>query len=226
MGRRDAPAFGRCRALPAAGNRPATQIERHPERDLAVFRLPASAALRGRASPRYFGLSPIGFRNRARCRRAHELHTTTSRFISATRVGSRAYRNRRAPCAICRCSCVYSRRPSAGTDRARGVTGHERNPGSPASNARVRHPPARKRQKQPAARSCTPGQPSFPVGRPAAAPSGAAPCRPASARTATSDCGPAAATRADWRADSASPARSQRRHARSVRPPSPRRAVA
>ncbi|WP_404823952.1 DUF6687 family protein [Burkholderia cepacia] len=50
----------------AAGNRPATQIERHPERDLAVFRLPASAALRGRASPRYCGLSPIGFRNRAR----------------------------------------------------------------------------------------------------------------------------------------------------------------
>ena len=45
---------------------PDTRVEQHPELDLAVFRLPASDALRGRASQRYFGLSPIGFHNRTR----------------------------------------------------------------------------------------------------------------------------------------------------------------
>ncbi|TCW85105.1 hypothetical protein C5O80_07670 [Burkholderia sp. SRS-46] len=43
---------------------PDTQVEQHPELDLAVFRLPASDALRVRAAQRYFGLSPIGFHNR------------------------------------------------------------------------------------------------------------------------------------------------------------------
>ncbi|MBY8606636.1 hypothetical protein K7N18_17540 [Burkholderia arboris] len=43
---------------------PDTHIEQHPDLDLAVFRLPASDGLRGRASQRYFGLSPIGFHNR------------------------------------------------------------------------------------------------------------------------------------------------------------------
>ncbi|KGS04648.1 DUF6687 family protein [Burkholderia sp. ABCPW 111] len=43
---------------------PDAALEQHPELDLAVFRLPAANALRGCASQRYFGLSPIGFHNR------------------------------------------------------------------------------------------------------------------------------------------------------------------
>lgn len=39
---------------------------------------------------------PSDFTTGPRCRRSHSSHTTTSRFVGATRVGARAYRNRRA----------------------------------------------------------------------------------------------------------------------------------
>ncbi|KVE36882.1 DUF6687 family protein [Burkholderia sp. BDU5] len=51
-------------ATEALLDHPDATLEQHPELDLAVFRLPAADALRGRVSQRYFGLSPIGFHNR------------------------------------------------------------------------------------------------------------------------------------------------------------------